>query len=38
MSKASKRVQGIKGEAVVSLPQSLDNAGDGVSSAFPKGK
>ena len=34
-----RQIQGGKGEAVVSkLLRTLDNAGDGVSSAFPKGK
>ncbi len=30
--------QGIKGEDVVTLPQTFDNAGEEVSSTFPKGK
>jgi len=32
------QIRGIKGEAVVALLRALDNEGDGVSSAFPKGK
>jgi len=32
------QIQGIKGEAVVNYCKPLDNAEDGVSSAFPKGK
>jgi hypothetical protein len=32
------QIQGIKGEAVDRLLRAFDNAGDGVSSAFPKGK
>ena len=32
------QVQGINAEAVVGLPQGLDNARDAVSSAFLKGK
>ena len=32
------QIQGVKGEAVVRLPRTLDNAGDTVSSALPKGK
>ncbi len=31
-------MQGVKGEAVVWLPRTLDNTADGVLSAFPKGK
>ncbi len=30
--------QGIKGEDVVTLPQTFDNAVEEVSSAFPEGK
>jgi hypothetical protein len=32
------QMQGVKGEAVVVLRRSLDNAADAVLSAFPKGK
>jgi len=32
------QIRGIKGEAVDRLLRALDNEGDGVSSAFPKGK
>ena len=32
------QIRGVKGEAVVNLCRILDNAGDAVSSAFPKGK
>ena len=32
------QIRGVKGEAVVRLPQTLDNKEDGVSSAYPKGK
>ncbi len=32
------QIQGIKGEAVVNYCEPLDNAGDGVSSAFPQSK
>ncbi len=32
------QIQGVEGEAVETLPRTIDNAGDGVSSAFPKGK
>jgi len=32
------QIQGVEGEAVVMLLRTLDNAGDGVSSAFPMGK
>ena len=32
------QIQGIKGEAVDRLLRAFDNAGDGVSSAFLKGK
>ena len=31
-------MQGVKGEAVVKLRRTFDNAADAVSSAFPKGK
>ncbi len=30
--------QGIQGEAVVTIPRTLDNAGNGTSQAFPEGK
>ncbi len=33
-----RQIRGVKGEAAVSLLQALDNKGDSVSSAFPKGK
>jgi hypothetical protein len=32
------QIQGIKGEAVVNYCEPLDNVGDEVSSAFPKGQ
>jgi hypothetical protein len=32
------QIQGVKGEAVVKLRRTLDNAGDAVLSTFPKGK
>jgi len=31
------QIQGVKGAAEVILPQTLDNCGDAVPSAFPKG-
>jgi len=32
------QIQGVMGEAVVRLPQTYDNKGDAVLSAFPTGK